>query len=199
MANSEDSLVDELREQFKKSRPMAWVIKLHGGPMQPGLPDLIVAGERHAAMVEAKWAQDADFEKPLLEACAAKLTDAQAVNLHDLGVLDGPLRARILIGGEVEAEALPRGKGVVVVAFDVCDLPKLREFVSLTLMELTLYLLDLRAGEKVTLACSHLLQMQLRAPGETWEARHLLAGRQYAGPDGPLNPLKDKEKTFEDA
>lgn len=196
MANSEDSLVDELRKGLEKRRPLAFIYKLHGGPFQPGLPDLLIGMERTAALVEAKWAQDADFDRPLLEACASKLSDKQAATLGSLGMLDGPLRARVLIGGAVEADDLPGGAGVVCAAFDVADLTALREYPTLTLLEIAAYLLDRRRGEKPTLGCAHLIQTQLRARGDEWHAGHLLLGTRYFG---PMKASTDQEKAFEDA
>jgi len=196
MANSEDSLVDELREQLKKSQPLAFCYKLHGGPFQPGLPDLLLAMERKAALIEAKWANDADFEKPLLEVFDSKLTDKQAFNLGAVGMLDGPLRARLLIGGALEHEDLPAGKGTLAVAFDLAQTEKIRVFHTLNLLEIAYFLMDLRKREPVNFPPAPLLQMQIRGQGETWNAAYLLGGIQYCG---PIDCTKDKDKTFEGA
>lgn len=200
MAHNEDTLIDELRKQFTQHKPLAFVYKLHGGPYQAGLPDLLVAMERAAALIEAKWASDADFERPLLEAFATKLTDQQALNLGQLRVLDGPLRARALIGGAVESDELTGHAGTLCVAYDLHDLESLKQFHTLTMLEIAHYLLDLRRGERTTLGCAHLLQMQLVGKGERWHAGHLLVGTQYVDSTGAtISAAMDKDKALEDA
>jgi len=190
VANSEDSLVHELKEQLEEDKALAWCYKLHGGPFQPGLPDLIVAMERKAALIEAKWATDSEFDKPLLEVCASNLSAKQAMNLGALGILDGPLRARVLIGGAVESDELPGKTAVVAVAYDVSDIKALREHHTVTLLEIASYLLDLRRGEKTSHPCAHLIQAQLRARAEKWMAGHLLCGIRW---HGPIKATTDKE------
>lgn len=196
LANSEQSLIDELGTAFEKRFPMGVFRKIHGGPFMPGWPDLLVAMERHAALVEVKWADDADFAKPLAAAMTKKLTDKQASFLRDMGALDGPLRGRLLLGGEVESPELPRGKGTLAVGIDVCDVVQIGA-AGVTLMDVAARQLAGRDGNWPTVHWSRYVDALLRGHGESWQhVGVVLTGKRYYG---PIKATTDDDKTFEGA
>ncbi|HLF23575.1 MAG TPA: hypothetical protein VI565_06585 [Burkholderiales bacterium] len=200
MAHDEGSLIDDIRKAFTAQFPMAWCVKLHGGPFSAGLPDLLVAMERHAALVEAKWLTDAEFERPLATVIAKKLTEKQALNLGLVGALDGPLRARVLVGGEVST---PDGRALtLVVGLDAADALRIAE-TKVTALDIASELVTRRDGandEAVRRApwpaWARLLQAQVRPRGSEWHAGYLLCGPRYFG---PIAASTDKDKTFDDA
>lgn len=177
MADSENSLIAELREDFNDRFVITYWRKLHGDQFQAGLPDLLVAGVDRAAMVEAKWIdRESHAEASMPGLVMALLTDKQRADLMMLAALNGPLRARVLLGMKVEALELPYNEATLAVAFDFNDLEKLKGVTMVALAERHLqgYLTKVWSPAPH----DHLIQAQLRVRGQKWQSPHLILGTQ---------------------
>lgn len=180
MASDEGTLVRELQDDFERLYPGGFCYKLHGGPYQAGLPDLLVTTAHAAALVEAKWASaDADWEKPLTLLAAGKLTKQQGSNLAALVRCDGPIRPRLLLGGAFDAPELPGGKAVLAVGVDMAHFLRLPP--TVTLLSLASHCVALRAHQPTEAGSPHVYP-QIKARGERWNAGFLLLGGIYYGP-----------------
>lgn len=176
MATDEQGLIDELRRGFEARWPLGVWRKLHGSPFQAGLPDVLCATDVAAALVEFKWLrEDADWNRPLAKLVAKLLTANQLSELASLGALDGPLRARVLIGGEVTAPQLSH-PATFALGADAVDLLSIRG--DLSCADLAANALDgLESGQRRDMTvCA---QYQVRPRGGQFHAGYLLFGCTY--------------------
>lgn len=169
MATNENSFLHEVRDAFLEDHEqIAYWRKIHGSEFQAGMPDVVAASDEAVATVEFKWVKDeATAQAPLSSAVPHLLTALQRHELNLLAALDGPLRARVLIGMPVE---LPEGEAVLAVGLDVRDAKRLTDLSLVRVAEITL------EGFKEYRMDYHLWNAQLRRRGERWRAKFLMFG-----------------------
>lgn len=174
MANNEKSLVNELKDDFFEQHPGGFWRKIHGDQFQRDLPDVLVATDAMAAFVEAKWVRDeAKIMAPLAGCASSLLTPMQRHTLTYLSAIDGPLRARMVIGMSVEADGLYGGEGTLCVGFDLDALDHLDK--KWTLMRIAEIWLNGKLGNGWA-DTPPSVEAQLRCHGETWRSGALCLG-----------------------
>jgi len=179
VVDSENDLLHELHDHFLDQWPMAVWRKLHGDRFQAGVPDLVVALERSAALVEAKWIRSqVDAERPLAELVTKTLTGIQWAELSLLAAIDGPLRARYLVGTTVESDDLPGGAATLAVGIDLAHLSRLGQ---LSLTDVAGRALLLRRPDNPMTLMHWPLQFHIRCRGERWHAGHVVLGVETWG------------------
>ena len=157
MANSEQTFLDEVRRDFLAEVPLGYWRKMHGGPFQAGMPDVLVAAPRAAALVEFKWTTRLDAK--IGDILAGALTERQKLELLSLARAEAPLLARVLLGA-VDPES-----GVcIAVGLEAAARP------HQTMRELfdSRFLVSLGAGAEYS----------FRLRGERWHALDLLFGER---------------------
>ncbi len=177
MANDENSLIAELREDFHEVWPAGFWRKLHGSQYQTGLPDILAAHDYDAAMCEVKWiTTEALLQIPLIEVMEKTLTALQSQTLKMLAANDSPLHARYLVGFTVEAPEVPHGEATFAAGFDLFNGKE--EASKWTLADLAGIYLHAKTTSYWPDNTPHKIQAQLRCRGDQWRSAPLVIGLQ---------------------
>jgi hypothetical protein len=181
MAQNEGDLIEAMGKAFREHHAFSFWRKIHGSQYQAGFPDVLCANADGAALVEFKWCRTDRLLMGAVSNMAMELlTGLQRAELTMLGALDGPLRARVLIGAPVEADELSGGEGELAIGFALGDVA---DYKTVSALDLASDCLTARARVKTpgapVLAWPTRpagLEYQLRARGETWQAARLCLG-----------------------
>ena len=177
MATDENSLVRELKSAYEDKVLVGFWRKLHGSRFQSGLPDVLVAAGDLTALVEFKWldSEKKVFHQPASQAVVEALTPLQKQELTILDAIDGPLRARVVVGMPFEVDAMP-GETVLALGADFGTWLN----VKCTLGTIAQWHLNGRLTKNWGVSPAADVQGQLRARGEKWRAGTVVLGvRRY--------------------